>query len=489
VSDRAEAPPTRVWAVVGRTLLALTGASLLGPGPAEAQGPFPHGEIVPRVSAQADSAQAYALYVPRDYDASRTWPLVILMDPRGRAQIPLRLVAAAAERLGFLVVSSYNTRSDGPAEPNVTALNALLQDVPRRWSVNGERVYLMGFSGTARFAWEAAERLPDNVPGIVGVGAGPVVNDPRRVLLMTLQGLPFDYFGSVGNLDFNFHEVLALETRLEARSIPHRFEIFDGPHAWPPAQVMDRALTWLELRAVARGLAQRPQTWTDSVFVAWHGEARRLEADGQLHAAWRAYRSLVRDFRGVADTDAAEARLAALEGSAQVRRTRAALEQSERRLASWDERYREVSQGLREGELPTLDQLLDRLDVGELLEGASSEEDADEVRSYQRILELLFVRTSFYEPRAYRAAGDLERAILMAQVAEAVKPKHPQACLTLAELYAQLARFDEAVTWIERYAESPTASAATLRSDSLLAPIRGHPGFRAVLERLAGPSH
>ena len=106
--------------------------------------------------------------------------------------------------------------------------------------------------------------------------------------------------------------------------------------------------------------------------------------------------------------------------------------------------------------------MLERLDVPELLHGAASARDAEDARSYQRILELLFARTSFYEPRQYLKEGDL----------------------VLAGLHAQLDELDEAMEWLECYAGSPGASAAVLESDTLLAPLGDQPGFRRVLERL-----
>ena len=38
--------------------------------------------------------------------------------PAGRALVPMQRFQPAAERLGYIVMSSYNTLSDGPAEPN-----------------------------------------------------------------------------------------------------------------------------------------------------------------------------------------------------------------------------------------------------------------------------------------------------------------------------------------------------------------------------------
>ena len=76
------------------------------------------------------------------------------MDPRGRALVPLSLFKDAAERLGYILLSSYNTVSDGAAEPNVRALDAMLQEAQEHFAVDERRIYLAGFSGTARMSWQ-----------------------------------------------------------------------------------------------------------------------------------------------------------------------------------------------------------------------------------------------------------------------------------------------------------------------------------------------
>src|SRR5690349_2382953 len=86
------------------------------------------GGVTDTVHAASDPTQTYALFLPSRYNATRRWPLLILMDPRGRALLPLKLFQAAAERYGYIVMSSYQTQSDGPIEPNDTAVNAILTD-------------------------------------------------------------------------------------------------------------------------------------------------------------------------------------------------------------------------------------------------------------------------------------------------------------------------------------------------------------------------
>ena len=106
---------------------------------------LPAGRIVRRITSRADTNQRYALYLPSSFTRERQWPILFLLDPRGRALIPLQRFQPVAERLGYIAISSYNTLSDGPAEPNYKAMNAMLDDVQRSLPVDSRRFYLVGF--------------------------------------------------------------------------------------------------------------------------------------------------------------------------------------------------------------------------------------------------------------------------------------------------------------------------------------------------------
>src|SRR5690242_14078788 len=69
---------------------------------------LPAGRIVRRITSRADTTQHYALYLPSSFTRERKWPILFLLDPRGRALVPLQRFQPAAERLGYIAISSYN---------------------------------------------------------------------------------------------------------------------------------------------------------------------------------------------------------------------------------------------------------------------------------------------------------------------------------------------------------------------------------------------
>jgi hypothetical protein len=82
----------------------------------------PRGRLVENVACQRDNSQTYTLYLPSQYSGDRRWPLLLIFDPRGRGTFAAEIFREPAEKYGWILMSSNNTRSDGPWEPNQRAL-------------------------------------------------------------------------------------------------------------------------------------------------------------------------------------------------------------------------------------------------------------------------------------------------------------------------------------------------------------------------------
>ncbi|MFQ5746735.1 MAG: hypothetical protein ACE5HF_05895 [Gemmatimonadota bacterium] len=445
--------------------------------------PFPTGRIVADVPSRADSSQRYALYLPTAYDARRAWPALLVMDPRGRALLPLQRLVGVAEALGYVVVSSYNTRSDGPTEPTRLAVNAMLGDLARDFTIDRRRLYLVGFSGTTRISWAFAYALQPHVAGVIGFGAGP----PEGVALadlVTREGTPFVFFGGTGRTDFNFDEVVLFEDDLRAAGVRHRLEFFDGPHRWPGSDVLREAVIWLELEAMRAGLRPKVQAWIEREHERRLGEAEALEREGREGEAWRAYRQIVADFRELVATDRERSRLGELFRVRDVRRWASRRTRVAKEYAEWEVELLEMLDGLESG--PTLppDSLLARLGVGDLLRSEAEATDAADSLAARRRVETLYVEASFYRPRALRARGEHERARAMLEVARTLRPERPRVCYDLAAVLTALRRDAEAIRALECFAAGVRIDVPRLAADTAFTALHGTPAFEALLERL-----
>jgi predicted esterase len=387
-----------------------------------------------RVVAASDTSQSYALFLPPGYSSARTWPVLFVLDPRGRALLSEKLFEEAAARLGWIVMSSYNTLSDGPPEPNVTAMNAMLASA-LGLAVDPSRLYLAGFSGTARVALRFAALLRGRVAGVIAVGGGLGFGLSETELTFAGDST-FAVFGAAGTRDFNYEEVMDMSQRLAALRVPHRVEAFEGPHSWPPASLCGAALDWLELRAMLGGLRA-----LDSNFVRTHLAselARAVDLAGKGHGAEALHLNdaIARDYARWAEARVALDRAAALRHDLRVVRH----ESEVRRIAERNERQGlELQRALareRAGDNPSsLEQLTSRLHIPDL-QKTVDHGDSLEAPSARRQLARIFVWLAFYEPRSYIANGAPGRALRMFEAAVTIGPIQGESCRLLREALA-----------------------------------------------------
>jgi predicted esterase len=238
-------------AVLTAALLAFC-ASGLAPNsavPSAAAQVLQPGLVLPKVSCSAQSGQSYALYLPAHYTREKRWPVVYAFDPAARGSMPVELMKEAAERYGYIVAGSNNSRN-GAWKPEADAAQAMFQDTHARLSIDNNRVYFAGFSGGARLASSLAQRC-NCAAGLLLNGAGFSLSAPPAA------DAKFSVFSAVGTFDFNYGEVLELDATLGALRYPHSLRRFDGPHQWAPASVMDEALAWFRLMSMKEGREER----------------------------------------------------------------------------------------------------------------------------------------------------------------------------------------------------------------------------------------
>ena len=468
-----------------KTGIFLIGVSTLARGSAatvRAQEAFPTGDVVEKVTSLSDSTQSYALYLPSRYEPSRPWPVLFLLDPRGVALRPLELFRAAAEDYGYVVISSYNTISDGPREPNDIAMQAMLNDAFALLAVDPQRLYLAGFSGTAREAWEYAYRIPDSIAGIIGIGAGlPGVWLERA---LALPGGAVAFFGAAGTTDFNYEEVRELGAALAGTEIPHRLEFFSGGHEWAPVELCRKTIQWMELQAIKTGHRPADRTFVDELYATFLAEAAALEEAGYLYEAGEAYRQLIADFSGLRSVDEAEEEWKRLEKTDRTRDATEALRQIAEGRKVFDDELMYLSARLEWlSDVPDVDDFRDGLEIERLQEAAHGP-DSLQAQGAQRRLENAFAQLSFYTPRKMLRRGWTDRAFASIQVAELIKPGNPSLCWTRAQALVQAGRPVDAIRELECLPAAGVTETSFLEEDPFLEPIRLDPRYRRLLERM-----
>jgi predicted esterase len=266
------------------------------------------GALLPEVVALQHSDQTYALYLFSTYTRNKQWPIVYAFDPAARGRVPVELMKDAAEKYGYIVAGSNNSRN-GSSKIQADAVQAIFQDTHARLSIDERRVYFAGFSGGARLSAELAQRC-NCAAGVVLSGAG-YPPDAQK------SHDSFVVFAAVGSFDFNYGEVVALDSALQKSGAAHFLRRFDGPHQWPSANVLAEALAWLRLQAMKTNREPRDDSFIAAKMAAELERAQAFE-HSDLYAAWFEYRQAAETFAGLGDNSKFESQQKALPGQKAV---------------------------------------------------------------------------------------------------------------------------------------------------------------------------
>jgi dienelactone hydrolase len=420
-------------------LLGLVATARAGDG--AAPDAWPVDAVITKVATKADPSQQYSLYLPPHYSTQRRWPVLVMLDARGHGEAALRLAVDGARANGWIVVSSYQSRSDTNEIVTLQAIQALLREALQGLASDPRRIYLAGLSGTAKTLWTRAEQLNPLLAGMIGCGGG------RPPELGALRKPPAAFLGMAGTEDFNYEEMRDLDAELADAGATHRLLVFPGVHGWPPAETFTEAIGWLELVAMRDARTMRREDWIDARFAADH--ARAISETGLER--WRRLDQMARDYRGLRDVGSIQAEADTLRRQPGVRRQVA----GERRLRSdeleathrLDAWIARVGGRGPEAHIAVTGALAE-LRVASLREMANGS-DRNLAQSARRRIERILAFTGFYLPGQFAKQGETARAVAMLRLALDIEPAQPYAHWRIAQLEARAGHKDKAFAALE----------------------------------------
>jgi len=443
---------------------------------------IPRGQIVERIEALSDSSQSYALYLPSNYSPDRKWPVLYAFDPGARGRVPVERFKDAAEKYGWIVLGSNNSRN-GPWNVSVNAWNAMLTDSHQRFAIDDERSYATGFSGGARVAVRIAVGCKC-LAGVMANGAGfPVDPTPS-------SQMHFVFFGAAGVDDFNYPELKNLQESLTKAGIIHRVQTFEGRHEWPPVSVATAAVEWMELHAIKAGKRPRDDGFINATWQQLLSDARALEGSKKYYEAYQLYLDLAQSFKGLRDVAEIETKVDQLGDSREVK-TAIREEQTQiRKQRELENRLNSLVAGRDGG--ASINQSEEAFDSGNLLskilddlrKQSKASEDSTQRRVARRVLDGLFIGLIEQGINLLQAGKKYSESIKPLKLATEVNPDRPGAFFYLAWAYAANRDKKKSLQSLTTAVEKGFSDAAMITANKAFDSLRNDPEYQQIMARL-----
>jgi predicted peptidase len=222
-----------------------------------------------RELASGGRTYPYAIYVPRGYDPSRPWPLILFLHGSGESGTDgvrpiIQGIGSAilwgSERWPAIVIFPQKPTQDSEWEQHEAAVMAILASVRRTYTIDDDRIYLTGLSQGGHGTWVLGARHRELWAALVSVCgyATPPSRPSRPDLPPAYVGTAADLAPAIGDVPFwIFHgdaddvvppeQAQAMAIALAALGHPPKLTIYPGVNhnSWDRAYAEEDLPRWL----------------------------------------------------------------------------------------------------------------------------------------------------------------------------------------------------------------------------------------------------
>ncbi len=428
---------------------------------------FRPGVIYEKVKCLGHPGESYALVLPRNYDATKKFPVVFFFDAQARGWLPVKRYQPLADSFGFILVASNNSKNGLNVQERNRIIYNFMQDVEQRFSVDPDRIYTGGFSGGARIA--AGIGLANkNIAGTIGCAAGfPQLNHIANNRLA--------YVGVVGNKDFNYLEMKGLSNELEAARWHHCLLIFNGHHQWPPLQTMKKAFGFMQTDAMRRQLI--PVDKTEIVSLKKNFEKQRTEAirNKNLLLQIETDRQLVAFLNGLTDVSFYENEIRHLLNNPVLKQQQQQMVVLKKEEQKWQQIY---SQALENRDAGWWKNALGNL--AHMMKSAKTPEEKHMVRRLYNYLSLM----SYLYADGSLKNNHPEAAGKYLMIYEAVDPRNPEVWFLRALSFAMTGQTKAVLPALQKAADNGFHDFKRMETGSCFTRLQQNKVFRKILRQV-----
>ena len=421
------------------------------------------GVVISRITCKADTSLSYALYLPKYYSPVKKYPLIYFFDSHGSGSFPLEKYRVFAEKYGYILAGSNNSKNGMNWEQNHSQIKVFMDDVKARLPFDAQRIYSCGFSGGSRVACSVAI-YDGGVSCVIGMGAGlPNLSEPIHNR--------FDYIGFAGNEDFNMNEMIGLTTSMDKSPIRHHLILFNGKHEWAPPEVAEDAFVWLQMNAMKDKLIAKNDSLLKK-FVSFNaGQMKALEEKKDWIGLDSHYKKLISFLDGLYFVDDYKLSLNKLDSTDAYKKAAA-------------DNYKLVNEELAQQREYSNDLVLKDMDWWRAeikkLHGIPKGERAlmkKRLLSYLSLVAYMSASSSLES----RQTDQMEKFLIIYQL---VDPENSEHQYLYADMYAIRKDNSKAFASLQNAVKLGFSDAARLEADPLLKGLRENSGYTQLLEKV-----
>jgi hypothetical protein len=425
------------------------------------------GNIYSAISCRLDSSVTYALYLPVNYDTLSKFPVLFFFDPHAEGLLPVEKYKDLADKYGFIFIGNNNSKNGNSLEANATFGSAMMTDAQTRFSIDGNRIYVCGFSGGSRVAGTIAQTNP-SVSGVIACSASM----PETA---NLSASHFMYIGIAGTEDFNYLEMKKQDEGFSNYSLHHELLTFEGKHEWAPVELLNEAITGLELEAMKKHVMPLKNKVADDFIIRSETKAMLLEKSGKKFELRNHYRKMIGFLEGLRDVSVYKKKKDDLEKSVPYQQEVKAKKEAEEKEAVLKNQYVQL--------LSEKDEVWWSSEINSINQRIKDGKDKEEVLVQKRILNYLSLASYMYSNNAMNQ-NNSDAAIHFLNLYKIIDPSNSEHSYMLAEVYAKKGISDKSFSYLHDAVKLGFTDLPRLQADENFISLKTFPEFNEVIKEI-----
>lgn len=254
------------------------------------------GVVLDSLPVQDSVASELKLYLPRNFETNRTWPLIFICTENGKAIQTLRFMTEAAEDNGYILATSEAIQDTIPLTEKVLRINSGLEKLKEYLPVDLNRIYTAGYDLSGQLA-VLIPSLIRPVRGVLAIGS----NVPSLELIKDRGS--YEFVGIMGRSDYLYPYLRSIEEDLDQKKISNHVLYHTGGHEWPESKYLGYGMQFLTLMAMKDSNAPRDSAFIRSRYGEFLDYLVDLESRGEFLLAMDQIEEGLSLYEGLTNTD------------------------------------------------------------------------------------------------------------------------------------------------------------------------------------------
>ncbi len=206
-----------------------------------------------------EAGNTFSIYLPKNFDMNKNWPVLLGFDSEGRAANLARLYREAAEEFGYIVAISNFLEGQSLKEKS-RYIPIFMDRIFSLFPIQSGRVYVTGIDKDAELASLVPVFYSDKVYGVIAIGNSHYYNSKIKI------GKNFSYFGVLNTKNFRYKGFLRNAEYLKRRAIPADILTYEGASEYPYPELLKKPLSTFTLQAMLKGRMPKDSVWVKNLF-------------------------------------------------------------------------------------------------------------------------------------------------------------------------------------------------------------------------------